>query len=95
MSPRTALLLALLAPIPAAEAAGPFAIKVIDDRTGRGVPLVELETVNNIALVTDSGGVAAFDEPGLMGRPVFFRVKSHGYEAARSIASSSFAADTT
>ena len=68
-----ALLLALAAP-------RPFAIEVVDDETGRGVPLVELRTVNEIRLVTDSHGIAAFDEPGLMGQSVFFHVKSHGYE---------------
>jgi hypothetical protein len=57
-----------------------FAIHVVDDVTGRGVPLVELATVNNIRLVTDSAGVVAFDEPGLMNRKVFFHVSSHGYE---------------
>ena len=57
-----------------------FAIQVVDEETGRGVPLVELTTVNNVRLVTDSQGVAAFQEPGLMGRLVFFHVKSHGYE---------------
>src|ERR1700735_3926363 len=58
----------------------PFAIEVVDSRTGRGVPLVELRTVNEILYVTDSRGIVAFDEPGLMGRKVFFGVKSHGYE---------------
>jgi hypothetical protein len=57
-----------------------FVIKVVDDATGRGVPLVELRTVNEIACYTDSSGIAAFDEPGLMGRRVFFYVSSHGYE---------------
>jgi hypothetical protein len=42
--------------------------------------LVELRTVNQIRFLTDSNGVVAFDEPGLMGRRVFFQVKSHGYE---------------
>jgi hypothetical protein len=55
-------------------------IQVVDDATGRGVPLVELETTNRIRLVTDSGGVAVFDEPGLMGTAVWFDVRSHGYE---------------
>ena len=58
----------------------PFAIEVVDASTGRGVPLIELKTVNEIRLVTDSAGVAAFDEPGLMGRSVFFHVRGHGYE---------------
>lgn len=57
-----------------------FKIKVVDAETGRGVPMVELETVNNIKYYTDSNGIAAFDEPGLMGQPVFFYARSHGYE---------------
>jgi hypothetical protein len=57
-----------------------FAIKVVDDQTSRGVPLVELETVNNIRYMTDSNGLVAFDEPGLMDQTVFFHVRSHGYE---------------
>ena len=57
-----------------------FAITVVDEQTGRGVPLVRLETVNNIRYYTDSNGIVAFHEPGLMGQPVFFHVKSHGYE---------------
>ncbi len=42
-----------------------FRIQVVDEETGRGVPLVELRTVNQIRYVTDSNGVVAFDEPGL------------------------------
>lgn len=57
-----------------------FAIKVVDDDTGRGVPMVELETVNHILHVTDSAGCAAFHEPGLTGSNVFFHIRSHGYE---------------
>ena len=57
-----------------------FVIKVVDEQTGRGVPLVELQTVNNIRLWTDSGGLVVFNEPGLMGRKVFFSVRSHGYD---------------
>ncbi len=43
----------------------PFAIEVVDAETGRGVPLVELETVNNQRFVTDSNGLAALDGPDL------------------------------
>ncbi len=57
-----------------------FRIQVVDHQTGRGVPLVELRTVNNIRYLTDSNGIVAFHEPGLMGRDVFFHVESHGYE---------------
>lgn len=56
-----------------------FKITVIDDQTGRGVPLIELRTVNNISHWTDSAGNIAFREPGLMDREVFFHVQGDGY----------------
>ncbi len=65
----------------AEEASDCFRIKVVDEATGRGVPLVELTTVNNVRFVTDSAGLVAFDEPGLLNRRTFFRVSSHGYES--------------
>lgn len=58
-------------------------IRVLDDETGRGVPLVELETVNGLTFVTDNDGRVAFHEPGLMDREIFFTVRSHGYEAKK------------
>ncbi len=57
-----------------------FRIAVVDEQTGRGVPLVELETVHHLRFQTDSAGVVAFFEPGLMNRDVYFHVRSHGYE---------------
>ncbi|MBL8848149.1 MAG: hypothetical protein JNG89_00610, partial [Planctomycetaceae bacterium] len=64
----------------AQDASVPFRIQILDDQTGRGVPLVRLETVNNICFYTDSQGIAAIDDPDLEGRDVFFRIGSHGYE---------------
>lgn len=64
----------------AADPSAYFAIEVVDAETGRGVPLVELETVNHQRYVTDSNGLIAFFEPGLMDRTVFFHVRAHGYE---------------
>ena len=63
-----------------AVAAEPFGIDVVDARTGRGVPLIELRTVNEIRFVTDSAGWIALDEPGFLGQAVFFYVRGHGYE---------------
>ncbi len=60
-----------------------FTIQVVDRLTGRGVPLVELRTTNSIRLFTDSNGIVAFREPGLMDREVFFFVESHGYEVPK------------
>lgn len=86
------ILTAMAAPRPAAGAEDPkppaaelrpFRIEVVDRETGRGVPLVELRTVHQVRYVTDSNGIVAFDEPGLLGRKVFFHVKSHGYEYPR------------
>jgi len=56
-----------------------FGIHVIDETTGRGVPLITLKTTNHITLTTDSAGWIAFDEPGLMNRVVFFNVEGPGY----------------
>lgn len=64
----------------AAERPLHFGVRVVDEQTGRGVPLVELETVNRLKWVTDSNGWVAINEPGLIGQRVFFYVRSHGYE---------------
>ncbi len=55
-------------------------IQVVDESTKRGVPLVELETVNHIRFFTDSAGRVAITDPGLLNREVFFHIRSHGYE---------------
>jgi hypothetical protein len=60
-----------------------FKITVLDEATGRGVPLVELKTTHNVPYFTDNSGLVAFSEPGLMGRRVFFFLRSHGYEFSK------------
>lgn len=57
-----------------------FKIQVVDEATGRGIPLVELLTANEVRYYTDSNGIVALDEPGFFGQDVFFHVKSHGYD---------------
>lgn len=57
-----------------------FTIIVVDENTGRGVPLVELKTTNSLIYYTDSKGVIAFYEPGLMNKKVYFHIFSDGYE---------------
>ncbi len=76
----TAILGSVLVAASAVNAGDYFKIHVVDDQTRRGVPLVELRTVNDLRFVTDSNGVVAFREPGLMNQTVFFHVRSHGYE---------------
>jgi hypothetical protein len=65
-----------------AETVPYFAIELVDEQTRRGVPMVELQTTSNIRLYTDSNGLIAFYEPGLMNRKVWFEVSAHGYEFA-------------
>ncbi len=57
-----------------------FKIRVVDAQTGRGVPLVDLETTAHQHFYTDSAGAVAFNEPGLMNHEVWFGVHSDGYE---------------
>lgn len=57
-----------------------FAIRIIDDQTGRGIPLVFLRTTFKAIYMTDSAGYVAFHEPGLMtGKPLWVTVSSYGY----------------
>lgn len=60
-----------------------FGLRVVDDATGRGVPLVELRTVNETRHVTDSAGWIAFEEPGLMGQDVFWHISGPGIEGQK------------
>ena len=57
-----------------------FVIHVIDEQTGREVPLVKLKFLNEVTYWTDSAGIAAIDEPSLRGRDVFLAISSDGYE---------------
>lgn len=63
-----------------AGAEEPFAVRVVDGETGRGVPMVELETVHHLKFITDNSGAVAIDAAELTGEKVFFHVRSHGYE---------------
>ncbi len=70
----------LLLAAPAQNAQPVFTIAVVDEDSGRGVPLIELRTVNNLRYYTDSNGLVAFREPGMFDRDVYFSVRGHGYE---------------
>jgi hypothetical protein len=56
-----------------------FIVQVIDEKTKRGVPLVELSTTAGQQFVTDSNGIIVITSELLMGKEVFFHVRSHGY----------------
>ena len=57
-----------------------FRIRVVDQDTGRGVPLVQLKTTSEIKYYTDSNGVVAVGDPEFLGQRVYFSIKSDGYE---------------
>jgi hypothetical protein len=60
-------------------AAADYKIQVVDAVTGRGVPLVELSPQGGTILVTDSNGIAAFNQAALMNQNVTFGLRSYGY----------------
>ncbi len=80
---RFSSVLALLIFCGTGMAADLFEIRVIDKETGRGVPMVELTTVDDVVYLTDSAGRIALNEPELNGASVFFKVQSPGYHAAK------------
>ena len=55
-------------------------IRVVDQATSNPIGGVSLTTTNGIVLMTDTQGVAAFYEPGLMGRDVWFTIDRAGYQ---------------
>ena len=69
-------------PVPAVAAAAPgyFALHCVDKATGRGVPRVELTSVDHTVWVTDSNGLAAVEVTGREGLNTFFTVATDGYE---------------
>lgn len=62
----------------------PFKIQVVDSETGRGVPMIQLETTNGARYYTDSNGFVSFYDPGVMDQDVFFLISGHGYVFPKS-----------
>lgn len=55
-------------------------VRVIDRDTGRGVPLVELESTHSVRWVSDNTGCVYIDDSELLDRNTFFYVHGHGYD---------------
>jgi hypothetical protein len=62
-----------------------FKIRVIDAETKKGVPMVGLVPLTQERYYSDSNGLIAFNEPGLMGKDVYFEVMSEGYEYPQNL----------
>jgi len=69
-----------LLPLFASGAETPFRIEVVDRENGWPVPLVELRTTHHLSFFTDNAGLAAVDEPDLLGREIWFGVSADGYQ---------------
>ncbi len=63
----------------------PYKIQVVDSKTRRGVPMVELKTTNGVLFYTDSNGYVYFCEPGLMNQDVYFLISSQGYKFPKEV----------
>jgi hypothetical protein len=57
-----------------------FIIKVVDKNSQRGIPMVELKTLNAIKAYSDNEGYIALSEPDLMDLDLYFEIKSTGYK---------------
>jgi len=60
-----------------------FSLRFVDDKTGRGIPLVEIETTNRVRFVSDSAGRIAIQPNDIASHSVYFYVRSHGYEMTK------------
>jgi hypothetical protein len=58
-------------------------IRVVDEVTGRGVPLVELESTHSVRWISDNTGCIYIDDADLLDQNVFFYVHGHGYEVEK------------
>lgn len=80
MGTRAAWLVAALAAVfCCASPADYFRVTIVDSVTGRGVPCVQLTTVNLVTFYTDSAGTIAIGDPDLLGQAVWFNALADGY----------------
>ncbi|MDX1734818.1 MAG: hypothetical protein R3228_10630 [Halioglobus sp.] len=57
-----------------------FAVRFVDEQTGRGVPLVEIESTHGVKYISDSAGYIAINRVTSREGVMYFSVRSHGYE---------------
>ncbi|MBL9113624.1 MAG: hypothetical protein JNJ83_01360 [Verrucomicrobiaceae bacterium] len=74
----TTVMLACTLQAAVAWAAG-WGVQVVDETSGRGIPMVVLSANNGATWVTDNAGWACVDEPDLQGQPIYLTAVSPGY----------------
>jgi hypothetical protein len=86
MTLRSLLLLSLCAlalnSLVAMHLTGDFKIRVVDQRTGQGIPNVLVTSDTGIVCGTDKTGSVRWNESALMGRDVTFGIEKPGYSFA-------------
>ena len=62
-----------------------FGITIVDEATGKGIPMVELKMTNALTFHSDNLGNIAFYEPELMGQELYFLISSPGYDYRKDV----------
>lgn len=62
-----------------------FKIRILDSETGQGIPLAQVRTQSWIRYYSDSNGLVAFYEPGLMDQDCYLFIESEGYDYPKDI----------
>ena len=87
MRNRTPTTVTLACALQAAVAwAGGLGVQVVDETSGRGIPMVELSANNGVTWVTDNNGWACVDEADLEGQSVYLTVVTPGYSFPKDAA---------
>ncbi len=68
---------------PSGQIVAPCEIKIVDRQTGWPVPMIEVETTNQLKFVSDNAGRIALDAPELMGVSTWLNVRGHGYSVPK------------
>jgi hypothetical protein len=59
---------------------GDFRIRLVDQRTGQGIPNVRITSDSGTVCYTDKTGTVRWNESDLMGRDVKFHIDKRGYD---------------
>ena len=68
---------------PNSQIVAPCEIRIVDRQTGWPVPMIEVETTNQLKFVSDNAGRIALDAPELMGVATWLNVRGHGYSVPK------------
>lgn len=70
----------------AVHVTGDLKIRVVDRRSGLGIPHVRVTTDTGSQCYTDKNGIVRWNEPQFIGRVVSFKVYKDGFQAGADVA---------